>query len=116
MKKAKIILIILIIITFIFINRFTFAIEDPNDWAPNELSNKDRKKAGTIIGDILANIRVIGICISVVMLTVIGLKYILSSVDEKANYKENMTPYVVGCFLLASATTIPSIIYDLANN
>ena len=39
----------------------------------------------------------------------------MCSVDEKANYKENMVPYVVGCLLLAMSSTIPSIIYDVLN-
>lgn len=111
MKYAKNILIILL--CFICITTFSFAIEDPDYYKPNSLNDEDSEKVGIIIGDILANIKVVGICISVVMIAIIGLKYIICSTEEKANYKENMLPYVVGCFLLASATIIPSIIYDL---
>lgn len=110
-KKIVIILTLLSVIVMC-INTFAFAIDDPNYYNPGELNDR---KIGNIIGDILANIKVVGICIAVVMLTIIGLKYIICSVDEKATYKENMIPYVVGCFLLASATTIPSIVYDLVN-
>lgn len=113
MKYAKKILIILL--CFICINTFTFAIEDPDAYKPGDLDSTETEEVGIIIGNVLANIKVVGICISAIMLTIIGLKYILCSVEEKANYKENMFPYIVGCFLLASATTIPSIIYDLVS-
>ena len=48
-----------------------------------------------------------------VVLSIIGLKYMLASLDEKANYKENMIPYIVGCALLVLCTTLPSIIYSI---
>lgn len=115
MKHAKELSVLLIILSFICVSTFAFAIENPSFYEPDKLNSEDGEKAGNIIGNVLANIKVVGICISVVMLTIIGLKYIISSVDEKATYKENMTPYIVGCFLLASATTIPSIVYDLVN-
>lgn len=115
MKHAKELSVLLIILSFICVTTFTFAIKDPNFYEPDGLNSVDSEKTGRMIGDVLANIKVVGICISVVMLTIIGLKYMISSVDEKATYKENMTPYIVGCFLLASATTIPSIVYDLVN-
>lgn len=111
-KKIAIILIILTIVT-LSMNVFSFAISNPDAWKPGKMSDKDKKKVGDITGNILANIRTVGIFLSVIMLTIIGLKYILSAADEKANYKENMVPYVAGCFLLAATTTIPSLIYNV---
>lgn len=111
MKRITIILILLVI----GINTFSFAVENPDTFNPGTISDTDAQEAGKLIGNILGTIKVIGICIACVMLTVIGLKYIISSVDEKANYKQNMVPYIVGCLLLTSATVIPSLVYDLVN-
>lgn len=115
MMYAKRISIILIILCIICINTFAFGLDDPGFYNPDLMEKEDGERVGVIIGDILANVKVVGVCIAIVMLTIIGLKYIICSADEKANYKENMIPYVVGCFLLASATIIPSLIFDLVN-
>lgn len=118
MKNVIKILTILMIL-LICVQTFTFASDelDPNDYDPNNnpMQYKDRKKIGEVTGNILGYIRTFGIISSVVILSIIGLKYILCTLDEKAKYKENMVPYVVGCFLLASATTIPSIIWNLTH-
>ncbi|MBQ3145576.1 MAG: hypothetical protein IJB90_03275 [Clostridia bacterium] len=111
----KIMIILMLVSAIICINTFSFAVENPDFYDPGGIDGTDSQKVGNIIGDVLATIRVIGICIAVVMLTIIGLKYILSSLEEKAAYKENMIPYIAGCFLLACATTIPSIVYDIVN-
>ena len=114
LKKVAII-VILIIIFSMNITKVSFAVLNTGYYKPSGPSKGDVTEAGKLIGDILAVIRNVGICIAVVMLTVIGLKYILCSLDEKASYKENMVPYIIGCFLLASATTIPSLVYEVIN-
>ena len=55
----------------------------------------------------------IGIVVSVITLVVAGIKYMIASVEEKAEYKKTMIYYVVGALLLFSATTIPNILYNL---
>ena len=118
MKNVLTILIIVLIV-LTCIPTFTFADDefDPEAYNPdkNPLEYKDRQKIGQVTGNILGYVRTFGIILSVIILSIIGLKYIFCSLEEKANYKENMIPYVVGCFLLASATTIPSIIWDLTH-
>lgn len=116
MKRYKKIILILLLIIMLTLNATTLATFNPNDYKPDSFGAEDRVRTGTIIGNVLATIKGVGICISVIMLTIIGLKYIICSVEEKATYKENMIPYVVGCFLLASATSIPSLVYNMISN
>ena len=112
--KKVILILFLIITTLILFTSNTFAsILDTEYYNPGQLTDRDTARIANMTGTILGTIRNVGIVSSVVALSIIGLKYILGSLDEKANYKENMTPYVIGCFLLAMATTIPSIIYDI---
>ena len=111
--KTTLKIVIVFMIFLILSGTVIFAV-NTDFYEPNELSQADKKKVGDTVGQILATIRSVGIITAVIALTCIGLKYIFSSLDEKANYKENMVPYVVGCFILASATTIPSIIYEIA--
>lgn len=115
MKKNKKIVLILLSIMVLLTNSIVFATIDTEYYKPNELTKEETNKVLNMAGKILATIRNVGVIISVIVLSIIGLKYMLCSVDEKANYKENMIPYVVGCFLLAMSTTIPSIIYSVLN-
>ncbi len=75
-------------------------------------SQKLEEKAETILGII----QIIGVVISVVMLIVIGIKYMMGSIEEKAEYKETLKPYLIGAFLVFSGTTVPQLIYQLTKN
>ena len=69
---------------------------DPSDYKPDELSNVETELIFNKTGIILAAIRNISIVTSVIVLMVIGVKYILGSVEEKASYKETLVPYIIG--------------------
>ncbi len=56
-------------------------------------------------------IRSIGIVVSVIIIMSIGIKYMYSSVEEKAEFKKTMWPYLIGAFIVFSGTALPSIIY-----
>jgi len=46
---------------------------------------------------------------------VLGIKYMMGSAEEKAEYKKTMIPYIIGAILLFAATTIANAIYTFAN-
>lgn len=118
MKQYKVeLLVILLIIAIVSILTTTVKAEiiDTNNYKPGEVTESESSKITSIAGTVLATIRNIGIISSVVIMSIIGLKYMLGSLEEKANYKENMLPYIIGCLLLAMSATIPSIIYDIIN-
>lgn len=64
--------------------------------------------AGRIIG-LLRNISVVA---GVLLLTVIGLKFMIGSAEEKAEYKKSLVPLVVGICVVMAATTITSLIFS----
>ena len=45
---------------------------------------------------------------------ILGIKYMIGSVEEKAEYKKTMMPYIIGTTILFAASTIVSIIYNVA--
>ena len=116
-KNKKIVLLLLILLLIIvFINNNVLAITiNTNESDPGRVNTDEATKITDAAGRVLAAIRNVGAAISVIVLSIIGLKYMLCSVEEKANYKENMIPYVIGCTLLLMATTIPSLIYSVMN-
>ena len=65
---------------------------------------------------ILGIIQVTGTLIAVGVLMLLGLKYLVGSVEERANYKKTMLPYVIGAVLLFSAVNITNVIYNAATS
>ena len=63
---------------------------------------------------IVGILQIIGMLVSVVILIVLGIKYMMGSAEEKASYKKTMIPYVVGAVLVFGASTFAEAIYDFA--
>ncbi len=74
----------------------------------DEPASNTFKKSGKTIVSILTSI---GIVISVLALAFLGIKYMLGSVEERADYKKSLMPYFIGAMLTFGASTIANIIY-----
>lgn len=84
---------------------------------PGEVTAKDTaadNQISEIGAKILSAVTTAGIVLSVIMLAVLGVKYMMGSADEKAEYKKSMMPYLVGAVLIFAASTIASAVYNLA--
>ena len=68
----------------------------------------------TIGNKILGAIQVVGTLISVGTLMVLGIKYMMGSAEEKAEYKKTMIPYVIGAILLFTAVTLVNYVYNVS--
>lgn len=111
--KIPIILINLILILFLISSTVFGTLIDEFESSIDTTGSIDLKGTG---GRIVGVIRVIGTIVSVAMVSVIGIKYILGSAEEKAGYKKTMIPYLIGAILLFAATNITQIIYKFAVN
>ena len=58
----------------------------------------------------------IGIVVMVMVGTIIGIKFMTSSVEEKAKVKETLVPYIVGCAFILGAFTIWSIVVNIGQS
>ena len=47
---------------------------------------------------------------------VIGIKYIMGSVEDKAEYKKTLKPYVIGAVLVFGITNILGIIQNMVGD
>lgn len=86
---------------------------NPDDYKP--IPNPGSQKLTDIGGIVLGTVNVIGAFVSVAMIMIIGIKYMTGSVEEKAQYKDTMIPYVIGAILLFSGTTLINCIYNMFN-
>ncbi len=123
MKKNKnkiinfILILLIIFITVLSFNNMVFAtdvISNPDKFKPGSSGSEQEltQRAGVILGVV----NTVGIVVSVLTLMILGVKYILGSVEEKAEYKKTMGMYLLGAFLVMSITTIPNVLYKIASN
>lgn len=104
--------ILLTIILIIISSNISFA-----GITPDQLTGDDSVELDTDFIDKLTEfIRIVGMFIAVGALMVIGIKYITGSIEEKANYKKSMMPYIIGCFVLFGAAYLAPEIKDLFDN
>lgn len=57
----------------------------------------------------------IGSVAAVIVLVVLGLKYMMGSTEEKAEYKKTLMPYVIGAVLVFAASAVAGVVYNVAN-
>lgn len=118
--KKYIISLITIILLVMVISSVTIEVQaigldvftNPDAYKQNNADNSGLVSIGNIVVWV---IRTVGIAISTLMLTIIGIKYITGSVEEKAEYKQTMWPYILGAFFLFAGSSITGLIYNLFN-
>ena len=65
-----------------------------------------------IINLVIGALQVVGTGISLIMVTMLGIKYVMASAQEKADVKKQAVPIVIGAVLLFSAVNIVKLIAD----
>lgn len=69
-------------------------------------SSVDVSKIETVGNSIIKVLKNIGFVLAVVMLMILGIKYMMGSAEEKAEYKKTMLPYLIGAVLIFAASFI----------
>ena len=111
MKKiAKILPVMVAIVMILSIFSTVFAVTNPKD-----LTGSGTDKFDSIGNKIIGMVQAIGSIISVLVLVILGIKYMMGSAEEKAEYKKTMIPYLVGAVLIFAASTIANVVYQFAN-
>lgn len=75
--------------------------------------NNDQSGAVKMGNFIVSIVRYVGQGIAVVTLIIIGIRYIFASVEQKAEYKKSMLPYVIGAILLFAGASVTNWIYEI---
>lgn len=107
-KTIKAISVLLIAAMMLFTISTTVFAVNPNGIISNmdNVNNVDTNSISTIGGQIANILSTIGIIVGVIVLLVLGIKYMMGSTSEKAEYKKTMIPYLVGIVLLLGASGI----------
>ena len=65
-------------------------------------------------GKVMGMIRNIAVIASVIIIMILGVKYMLGSVEEKAEYKKSFMPLIIGIILVVAASSIATFIFSMA--
>ena len=115
-KVSKILLLIAIILAFIIIPQVSFAVTDDLTQWDISMSQAMPSKVANFVGVIIKALRNLSIVLTVLVITVLGIKYMIGSVQEKADYKKNYINIIIGVVLISMITTIVNIIFTAAQN
>lgn len=58
----------------------------------------------------------IGTAVAVIYATILGIKYMIGSMEEKAEIKESLVPFIIGCIVLFGAFGIWKMVVKIGNN
>lgn len=117
--NVKIILIILIIIFITIIPIISYASTgtiNPNKYKPDVSGVKNASEFTKKVNVVVGGLQVIGIAASVAILAIMGVKFMMGSAEDKADYKETIVPYLIGAALVFAVTTIPNIIFRFSQS
>lgn len=82
----------------------------------SEGNGEQPQQVVTIGATIVTIMQTVGIVVAVVVLLILGIKYMMGSAEEKAEYKKTMIPYIVGAVLIFASTTIVNVVYNIARS
>ena len=94
----------------------TYSVINPDTYKPNTSSVENGDKLKNIGNDIIGFLQLIGTVLSVLVLAVIGIKYMVGSVNERAEYKKAMLPYIIGAIMVFAITNLVGIIAKLSGS
>jgi len=110
-KIAKIMSIVMILFAVLSVFSTVMA-AGPLDYK----NSTDESSTFSALGkDIIGMLKTIGTIVAVATLIVLGIKYMMGSTEEKAEYKKTMLPYMIGAVLVFAAPYIADFIYTWAD-
>lgn len=88
---------------------------NPDDYKPPELTETESTSAIQKIKPIIEIITGIGMAVSVITLIVLGIKYMIGSIEEKAEYKKSMIPYLIGAVMIFAISSVVTAIMEFSS-
>lgn len=108
MKKiVRVLIFMIVIILCIFNCTYGFTLNQLDGTGGNTNAIEE---AGN---GILSIVSTVGSAISIIAIIALGIKYMLGSVEEKAEYKKTLMPYFIGAIFVFGATTVSGIVYNM---
>lgn len=109
-KLVNVLTVILMLVMMLSVASSVFAL------TPSEVTSGTDVQGASEIGNvgrsIVGILQTVGIVLSVIILIILGIKYMMGSAEEKADYKKSMIPYLVGAILIFAASALAQVVYQ----
>ena len=117
-KDMKILRVILIAIIFVAAMGTIVMANNSASTVENLFSggNADTGGIQNVGANIVSIITTIGIIVAVIVLLILGIKYMMGSASEKAEYKKTMIPYLIGAVLIFGASAIAKAVIAMSQS
>lgn len=122
MQKKIFYIFIILILILIFSGTIVQAISISNTvGGADNFVNSGKDGTTTIDGQMLNDasnfiyntLLIIGVCVAVLIGTVLGIQFITGSVEQKVKVKESLIPFVIGCVVIFSAFGIWKLVIEI---
>lgn len=116
-KYSKFIVILAVILVCIMIPQISFATvdKDISTWNFNTDPSLPTPVAN-IVGWVVRFLRNISVIITIVVITILGIKYMIGSVQQKAEYKKDYINILIGVIMVTLITSIVDAIFSITQN
>ena len=113
-KIISILLMALVVITTISANVFATNTGEVLEKLENKTksANVETGEIETTAGKVIKIMQTVGIIVGVIVLVVLGIKFMMGSAEEKAEYKKTFIPLIIGAIVLISAFSIASFLFS----
>ena len=112
-KTQKILVFIATILLVLVLGANVVSAIAPNGIKPIDPEGTEIQDVG---GRILGVLQTVGVVLAVIILVILGIKYMMGSAEEKAEYKKTMVPYLVGAVFIFAAPIIANIVYNFVDS
>ena len=120
MKKTMRVLSILLMATMLVATISTISMATSTGVNPADIAGSLTGTASSAQGQvtnignqIIGILTTVGVVVAVVVLLILGIKYMMGSASEKAEYKKTMIPYLVGAILIFGASAITKVVVSI---
>lgn len=112
-KKYIILILIVLVLNLLMFNLSYGVFTDANIDSMKGTTGDTLQPIQDTMNIALRIVSVVGSGISIIALMLLGVKYMMGSVEEKAEYKKTLFPYVIGAVFVFGSSVIPGIIYNI---
>ena len=117
MKKLTKVLSV-VMITIMMVSYFSTAVlaiaTDPNTF-DGKSNTIDSSQINGFMNSVINIVSMVGSAVAIIALIILGIKYMMGSAEERAEYKKTLFPYFIGAILIFAATNLADIIYTWAS-
>ena len=116
MKIKKVITFLIILISIISISLISSAAGFLEDFDGSTSATDPVNRVENVMGIALGVIQTIALAVAIIMLLVLGIKYMISSAEERAEIKKHLITYTIGALIMFGTSFILGVIKEFATN